>query len=401
MFFLSSYDIVSAVSYEKGGTKQMPAKKLKTTALKIEPAKAKTEKPAKVTPTKKATSMADLLGMKPLTPPKKGAIVQAKIVDLTKKGILFDIGWKSYAVLGSIEAHDLGSYLPYLTSGDTVPVKIVVEEAKDGFPVVSMRTFFEDGKWNILIEKHKNEEEIEVICGEYGKGGVFIEFMGIRGVIPKIQLTEEFLRDPEQLIGKKIKVKVLEVDREKNRLVVSQKASVLNISYKDIKKKFDEVEVGKVYKAKVIGFSDFGVFCEVNKIEGLIHISEISWQKVSNPRKYLNVGDDIDVMVVEKNDDNLKLNLSIKRLEKDPWESIEERYPKDKEVKGEIVRKEKYGYIVRLEPGIEGLIHISKVTGHESIEIGKPIVVYIEKIDVRQRRISLVFALVDKPVVYR
>lgn len=379
----------------------MPAKKLKTTALKTEPAKAKTEKPVKVTPTKKATSMADLLGMKPLTPPKKGAIVQAKIVDLTKKGILFDIGWKSYAVLGSIEAHDLGSYLPYLTSGDTVPVKIVVEEAKDGFPVVSMRTFFEDGKWNILIEKHKNEEEIEVICGEYGKGGVFIEFMGIRGVIPKIQLTEEFLRDPEQLIGKKIKVKVLEVDREKNRLVVSQKASVLNISYKDIKKKFDEVEVGKVYKAKVIGFSDFGVFCEVNKIEGLIHISEISWQKVSNPRKYLNVGDDIDVMVVEKNDDNLKLNLSIKRLEKDPWESIEERYPKDKEVKGEIVRKEKYGYIVRLEPGIEGLIHISKVTGHESIEIGKPIVVYIEKIDVRQRRISLVFALVDKPVVYR
>jgi ribosomal protein S1 len=264
-----------------------------------------------------------------------------------------------------------------------------------------MRSFFEDGKWNILIEKHKDEKEIEVVCGEYGKGGVFIEFMGIRGVIPKIQLTEEYLRDPEQLIGKKIKVKVLEVDRDKNRLVVSQKASVLGISYKDIKKKFDEVEIGKIYKAKVIGFSDFGVFCEVNKIEGLIHISEISWQKVSNPRKFLNVGDDIDVMVVEKNEDNLKLNLSIKRLEQDPWESIEERYPKDKEVKGEIVRKEKYGYIVRLEPGIEGLIHISKVTGHESIEIGKPITVYIEKIDVRQRRISLVFALVDKPVVYR
>ncbi|HQZ14840.1 MAG TPA: S1 RNA-binding domain-containing protein [Acidimicrobiia bacterium] len=382
----------------------MPTKKLTSTSPKSEPAKTKSvaaEKTTKTTPTRKPTSMADLLGMKPLVPPKKGAIVQAKIVDLTKKGILFDIGWKSYAVLGNIEAHELGSYLPYLNAGDTVPVKIVVEEAKDGFPVVSMRSFFEDGKWNILIEKHKDEKEIEVVCGEYGKGGVFIEFMGIRGVIPKIQLTEEYLRDPEQLIGKKIKVKVLEVDRDKNRLVVSQKASVLGISYKDIKKKFDEVEIGKIYKAKVIGFSDFGVFCEVNKIEGLIHISEISWQKVSNPRKFLNVGDDIDVMVVEKNEDNLKLNLSIKRLEQDPWESIEERYPKDKEVKGEIVRKEKYGYIVRLEPGIEGLIHISKVTGHESIEIGKPITVYIEKIDVRQRRISLVFALVDKPVVYR
>lgn len=366
--------------------------------------KSVTEKPVKLaakTPAKKALSMADLLKSQPLTPPKKGDILQAKMVDVTKKGILFDIGWKSYAVLGSVEAHDLGSYLPYLHVGDSVQVKVVVEEAKDGFPVVSMRSFFENGKWGILTKKHENEEEIEVQCGEYGKGGVFIEFMGIRGVIPKIQLTEEYLRDPEQLIGKKIKVKVLEVDREKNRLVVSQKASALGISYKDLKKQFDEIKVGKVYKAKVIGFSDFGVFCEVNKIEGLIHISEISWQKVSNPRKHLNVGDDIDVMVVEKNDDNLKLNLSIKRLEKDPWESLEERYPKDKEVKGEIVRKEKYGYIVRLEPGVEGLIHISKVTGNETIEVGKSITVYIEKIDVRNRRISLVFALIDKPVAYR
>ncbi len=372
----------------------MPKKATTTPTKKI-------TKPEKTAPAKKATSMADLLGMKPLVPPKKGQILQAKIVDLSKKGILFDIGWKSYAVLGSIEAHDLGSYLPYLQAGESVPVKVVVEEAKDGFPVVSMRSFFENGKWNILDEKHKNEKEIEVICGEYGKGGVFIEFMGIRGVIPKIQLTEDYLRDPEQLIGKKIKVKVLEVDREKNRLVVSQKASALGISYKDLKKKFDEIKTGKTYKAKVIGFSDFGVFCEVNKIEGLIHISEISWQKVINPRKHLNVGDDIEVMVVEKNEENLKLNLSIKRLEQDPWESLEERYPKDKEVKGEVVRKEKYGYIVRLEPGVEGLIHISKVTGNETIEVGKPITVYIEKIDVRNRRISLVFALQDKPVVYR
>lgn len=350
---------------------------------------------------KSSQSMEDLLKQQPLNPPKKGHIIKAKIVQISKKGILFDIGWKSYAVLGNLEAQELGSYLPYLKQGDSVPVKIVVEEAKDGYPVVSMRSFFEKGKWDILEEKQDKEEEIEVICGEYGKGGVFITFMGIRGVIPKIQLTEEYIKNPKKLTNAKIKVKVLEVDREKNRLVVSQKASALGISYKDLKKKFESIKVGEKYKAKVIGFSDFGAFCEVNDIEGLIHISEISWQKVSNPKKHLKVGEYVEVVVVEKNVNNLKLNLSIKRLQEDPWAIVEKKYPKDTEVKGEVIRKERYGYIIRLEPGIEGLIHISKVTGEATIEVGKKITVYIEKIDAKQRRISLILALTEKPVEYR
>ncbi len=375
----------------------MPAKKT-TKADKA----AASSTPKKATKTTKAPqSMDDLLSSKVVSPPRKGEIIDAKIIDLSKKGILFDIGWKSYAVLGNIEAQELGSYLPYLKVGDSVPVRVVVEEAKDGFPVVSMRSFFEKGKWDILEEKHNNEDEIEVIAGDYGKGGVFIEFMGIRGVIPKIQLTEDLLKEPEKLSGQKIKVKVLEVDREKNRLVVSQKASALNISYKDVRKKFDEIKVGEKYPAKVIGFSDFGAFCEVNKIEGLIHISEISWQKVTDPRKHLKVGDKVDVVVVEKNEDNLKLNLSIKRLEKDPWEDLDGRYPKDKEIKGTVIRKERYGYIVRLEPGIEGLIHVSKLEGVDELEIGKEITVYIEKIDTKHRRISLVLGLEEKPVMYR
>lgn len=376
----------------------MPAKK---TTKADKAAKTSAAKETKKAPKTKALTMDDLLGSQALQPPRKGVIVDAKIVDLSKKGILFDIGWKSYAVLGNVESQQLGSYLPYLKVGDSVPIKVVVEEAKDGFPVVSMKSFFEQGKWDILEEKHENEEEIEVVAGDYGKGGVFIEFMGIRGVIPKIQLTEDFIKTPEKLSRQKIKVKVLEVDREKNRLVVSQKASALGISYKDVKKKFSAIKIGDKLKAKIIGFSDFGAFCEINEIEGLIHISEISWQKVTDPRKHLKVGDEVDVVVVEKNESNLKLNLSIKRLEKDPWEDVDKRFPKDKELKGEIVRKERYGYIVRLEPGIEGLIHVSKLEGVDELEIGKEMTVYIEKIDMKHRRISLVLALEEKPVLYR
>src|SRR3989338_1319076 len=372
------------------------AKTSKVTPKTASPILPKTSKPAH-----KAQSMEELLKQNPFSPPKKGVIIDAKIVNLSKRGILFDIGWKSYAVLGNLESQELSSYLPYLKEGDVVPVKVVVEEAKEGYPVVSMRSFFDKGKWNILEEKYKKEEEIEVICGEYGKGGIYIEFMGIRGVIPKIQLTEDYLLDPSKLEGNKVKVKVLEVDREKNRLVVSQKASALGISYKDLQKDFNKIEIDKTYPAKVIGFSDFGVFCEVNKIEGLIHISEISWQKVTNPKTYLKVGDEFQVGVAEKNKDNLKLNLSMRRLEKDPWEDVEKRYPAEKEMKGEVVCKERYGYIVRLEPGIEGLVHISKVTGIEEIKVGKEMSLYIEKIDTKNRRISLIPAVFEKPVAYR
>src|SRR3989338_8788411 len=239
-------------------------------------------------------TMAELLATSSITPPKKGVIVNAKVIKLSKTGVLFDIGWKSYAVLGKLETAQLNSYLPYLNKSDSVPVKIVVEESKDGYPVVSMQAFFNKGKWDIIEEKFKKEEEIEVFCGDFGKGGVFVDFMGIRGVIPKIQLTEEYIHHPEKLTGQKLTVKILEVDQKKNRLVVSQKASELKISYKEIKDAFDKIEEGKKYTAKVIGFSEFGAFCELNKIEGLIHISEISWEKVTDPKKYLTVSQEVN-----------------------------------------------------------------------------------------------------------
>lgn len=336
-------------------------------------------------------------------PPKisKGQELDAQIISLSKKSVVFDIGAKAYAVLGDLEVKEISTYLPYLKTGTSMRVRIVAPESKDGYPVVSMKKFFQKGKWDILKEKKDKEEEIEVVCGEYGKGGVFADFMGIRGVIPKIQLTDNFINNPEKLGGQKIKVRILEVDEEKNRLVVSQKAAALGISQKDLKVKFEKIKEGKTYKAKILGVSEFGAFCEVEGVEGLIHISEISWEKVADASAHLKVGETMDVVVVEKNLIDLKLNLSLKRLTKDPWDGIEERYPKDKEVKGTIIRKEKYGYFVKLEPGVEGLIHVSKLTGQENFKEGQEVKVFIEKVNQKGRRISLLLPQKEKPVTYR
>ncbi len=332
---------------------------------------------------------------------QNGKEMDAQILSLSRKNVLFDVGAKAHAVLGEKELKEITTYLPYLKEGDTVRVRIISEESREGFPVVSMRKFFEKGKWNILEDKKKKEEDIDVVCGEYGKGGVFIDFMGIRGVIPKIQLTTDLLEDPAKLDGQKIKVKVLEVDEAKNRLVVSQKAAALKISQKELKERFDKIELNGTYEAKVLGVSEFGIFCEVDGVEGLVHISEISWEKVTNASVYVKTGEAIKVMVVEKNEADLKLNLSIKRLETDPWHHIEEKYPKEKEHEGEIVRKERYGYFVRLEPGVEGLIHISKLSGEEHLDIGQKVKVFIERISDKERRMSLILPQTDKPIFYR
>ncbi len=332
---------------------------------------------------------------------RKGEQVKATILSLSKKGAVFSVGGKAQAVLGQEELSRFSSYFPYLKAGDTVLVKIIAPEAKDGYPVVSMKQFFQKGRWDVLKQKKEKEEEIDVLCGEYGRGGVFVDFMGIRGVIPKIQLIGEALSQPEKLQGQRIKVKVLEVDEKKNRLVVSQKAAVLKISQKKIKEKFEKIKEEEKYKATVLGVSEFGIFCEVEGVEGLVHISEVSWEKISDPSVHIKPGQKIDVFVVKKNPVDLKLNLSLKRLVNDPWEDIEKKYPKEKELEGEVIRKERYGYLVKFEPGVEGLIHISKIPEGQELKLGSKIKVFIEKIDNKNRRISLLLPQKEKPVTYR
>jgi small subunit ribosomal protein S1 len=360
-------------------------------------------KGSKTKQTNKSTIMLDLLksSKSQIVSLQKNVELEAKIVAISKNSAWFDVGGKSLAVLGERESKEIGAYVPYIKVGEKIRVRIISPESRDGNPVVSLSHFFDGGKWSILLEKKSSEEHIDVVCGEYGKGGLFVDFMGVRGVIPKIQLLPEFVDSPEKLVGQKIRVKVLEVDEQKNRLVVSQRAVASKMSNKDLENQFAEIKVGGHYEATVLGTSEFGIFCEVMGVEGLIHISEISWEKVTSASSFVKTGEKIMVSVVEKNEQDMKLNLSLKRLTPDPWSGIEERYPKDKLIDGEIVRQERYGLFVRLAPGVEGLIHISKLSGAESFGVGQKIQVFVERISAGERRMSLVLPETQKPLLYR
>ena len=343
--------------------------------------------------------MASLLLKSSISNIQTGKEMDAKILSLSKRNILFDVGAKAKAVLGEKELKEIATYLPYLGEGDTVRVRIISAESREGFPVVSMRSFFEKGKWSILAEKKKDEKIIEVICGEYGKGGVFIDFMGIRGVVPKIQLAAEFLDDPAKLQGQRIEVKVLEVDEVKNRLVVSQKAATLNLSQKDLRNKFDKIKLNEEYSAKVLGVSEFGIFCEVEGVEGLVHISEISWGKIENINSVIKEGDKVSVRVMGKRDG--KLSFSIKQAGEDPWTTAAKRFKKDEKYKGKIVRVSDYGIFVELEVGVEGLVHMTKIPPGMNFKVGDEINVTVEEIDTESKKIALGLVLTAVPVGYK
>ena len=215
------------------------------------------------------------------------------------------------------------------------------------------------------------------------------------------------MADPRKLIGERMKVKILELNKSNTRFVVSQKA----VTQKDLlerqKAALDKFEVSKKYGAQVTGTAPFGIFVVVPskekgiEIEGLVHISEIAWEKVEDPQKYVKTGEKIEVMVIGIDKSAGRLNLSIKQLTPDPWKEIDKRYKVDQQVSGKISRVSPFGAFLTLETGVEGLIHISKIPPGEEPKEGDKVECIIESLDPVKRKISLSIIPKGKPVGYR
>ncbi len=365
------------------------------------------------TKTKKNTgqpqTMADLLADTDYRLPfyQKGDKVTGTIIALSSNEILIDVGAKSYAQVGRKELEMIKYLLPSLKVGDQVSGTVILPENELGYMVVSLKNLGYEKKWELLEEKLKKEAEIEVKGVEVAKGGLLIDYAGIRGFIPAAQLDPAFVADPSKLKGKKIKVKILEVNKKNTRFVVSQKAVTQKELIDKQKKALDQFEIGKKYEARVTGVANFGIFVLVPavkpkvEIEGLIHISEIAWEKVEDPNKYVKVGDQIEVVVIGIDKTSNRLNLSLKQLTPDPWKDIDKKYKPEQQVTGKISRLSGFGAFVNLENGVEGLIHISKIPPGENFKEGQKIQCVIEKVDPIKRKIALSFIPKAKPIGYR
>lgn len=359
--------------------------------------------------------MAEMTGK--LVTPKRGEQLEGKVTFVSKKLVLVDIGAKTEGVVSDTEAKEAADLIEGLAIGDTISVYIKHPENDQGQILLSLRKAAEEGRWSVYKKWLEEDKEVEVTGLEVNKGGMVVKLGDARGFVPASQFGEKFLGNMEELLNHTFKAKVIEVDKAQNRLIFSEKlvSDAEGLARKD--EALEDVVNGATLKGTVSGIMPFGVFVTVNvpihhaealgklgdsaKVEGLVHISEISWEKVEDPNLIFKVGQEVDVVVIGIEKGAGKLNLSIKQLTNDPWKDIETKFAVGTKHKGKVVRMAPYGVFVNFDKGIDGLIHVSKQPQGREFTIGEEVEVYVEMLDVKSRRMSLGMVLTEVPADYR
>lgn len=339
---------------------------------------------------------------------RRGETVKGKVAEVTGRSVYVNIGGKSEAIVAEQEFDLARDYFRSLKIGDEVTGVVLIAENDAGQVVLSLRRAAVDSKWKKYEDALANEEIITVHGKEATKGGLLVEDEGVYGFVPASQFSKE-IEDPAKLAGMPIKVKVIEVDRQQNRLVLSEKAVSEAEEIEKRRKALSSVKVEGEYEGTVAGLVPFGAFVEVDvgkagvaeKLEGLVHISEISWEKIEDVSKVVKEGEKVKVVVIGIDEDNGKLALSIKRLTEDPWSIMANKYKNDTKHAGEVTRITPYGILVKMERGIEGLIHASKMPVDRVFQVGEHVNVFVESVDLDKRRLSLGVVLTEKPVGYK
>lgn len=366
-------------------------------------------------PVGKVSSMDELIAKTGYTMnvPKRGDVIKGMVTEVRKKMVMVDIGAKTEGLVIDKEAEAALALIQTLHVGDEIEVFVKNPENDQGQILLSLRQAADDKRWEIYSEWLETEKQVEVKGLETNKGGLIVLIDGMRGFVPASQFSQEYLGKMEKLVEKSFKAQVIEVDREQNRLIFSEK---IISEAGEIAKKGEALKLVKkddILEGVVSGIMPFGVFVTIKvdvggnadedqgKLEGLIHISEISWEKVDDPNKHYKVGDKVQVQVIGIEEDTGKLNLSVKRLANDPWKQIEKNYAEGTQHKGKVHRLAPFGIFVNFETGIDGLIHISKMPAGREFKVGEEVDVYVEMLDKENRRMSLGVVLTEVPVGYK
>ena len=344
---------------------------------------------------------------------KVGDMIEGVVVSSTHKEILVDVGAKSEGIITGIELSEADKSYKSIQPGEKITAKIAQIENAQGYIVLSLKKAEKDKKWQDAEEALDEGLVIDAVVIEYNKGGLLCDSLGLRGFIPLSHLdrvhfandvakfaagSEAELKESLKILsGKTLRVKVIELDKEKNRFVLSEKDALSTYSEESRKKRLSEIEIGSSVEGIVTGIMPFGIFVDLDGVEGLVHISEIAWEKVSHPSNYFKVGQKIEVMVLGVDDDSNKLALSVKKLTPNPWEHVEEKYPVGTKVKGVVSKIVPFGAFVTLEKGLDGLIHISEAEA--PLEEGDKVSAVVIQVDGSNQKLALSTREQDKEVI--
>ncbi|HEY6380130.1 MAG TPA: 30S ribosomal protein S1 [Candidatus Dormibacteraeota bacterium] len=324
-----------------------------------------------------------------------GDIVDGTVVRVDPDEVLVDIGAKSEGVISNRELVARGEAPVELKPGDEVKVYVIEPENDNGSVVLSLRKARAEGIWQKAAEKESLGEVIDAEVREQNKGGLIVNIMGLRGFLPSSQVARQFSGNLMELVGTKIAVKILEVNRKRNRLIVSQRAAQDEDRARQREELFEKLTVGDLVSGKVSGLTSYGAFVNLGGADGLIHISELSWDRINNVSDMLNVGDDVSVKVIKLDPELSRISLSLRQMSDDPWDTIEDRFPTGRPVKGVVTKTKKYGAFLQIADGVEGLLHISELSWdhvertEDVLKVGDEVEVMVLNADKVRRRISL------------
>lgn len=349
-------------------------------------------------------------GVEGIAPPSPGSLVEGTIVNILKNKILVDLDGYCSGEISGQEAHDSMDTAKDLKVGDVISAYVLEEENENGLVVLSLRKASQEKTWTRFTSAYETGKSIDVVPSEANKGGLLLNVDGIKGFIPVSQLAplhyprvdgadaSEILTRLQKLVGEKLKVRIINIDAESGKLILSEKAAEQDMREDAISK----LELGQKLSGKISGIVKFGIFVTFEGLEGLVHISEIAWGHVKDPHDYGKLGDAVDVLVIGKDKD--KISLSMKRLVPDPWVEATKKFKVGTEIEGEINRVTPFGAFMKLDDEINGLIHVSEFSGGEDadpsqiVKVGEKIKAKVIAIDPDEHRIGLsIKALTEEP----
>jgi len=327
---------------------------------------------------------------------EQGDVVSGRVVRIDKDEVLVDIGYKSEGVipLNELSIRKSVNVADEVQLGEMIDALVMEKEDQDGRLVLSKKRARFEKAWKRIEAASTAGATVEGTVIEVVKGGLILD-LGVRGFLPASLVDIRRVQDLDEFMGEKLECKVIELNRSRNNVVLSRRA-VLEHDRREVRQRIlDDLEPGKVVEGTISNIVDFGAFVDLDGIDGLIHISERSWSHVNHPSEVLNVGEKVDVKVLEIDRERQRISLGLKQTQADPWQSVIETYQMNDIVPGKVTKVVTFGAFVEIHAGVEGLVHISELADHhvenprEVVNQGDELEVRIIEIDADRRRLSL------------
>ena len=326
----------------------------------------------------------------------EGQVVHGTVVRVDKDEVLVDIGYKSEGVIPVSELSIRRSVNPAdeVTLGDEIDALVLTKEDAEGRLILSKKRARFELAWKAIEQAAESGEPVNGRVIEVVKGGLILD-LGVRGFLPASLVDIRRVQDLDEFMGQELRAKVIELNRSRNNVVLSRRA-VLEEERKEQRQQIlDKLQPGDVVEGQISNIVDFGAFVDLDGMDGLIHISELSWSHVNHPSEVLDIGQTVEVKVLDIDRDRQRISLGLKQTQSDPWQQVMESYHENDVVEGRVTKVVTFGAFVEILPGVEGLVHISELAQHhvenprEVVSQGQPVNVKIIEVDGERRRLSL------------